>query len=158
MVRFPDKIHPKHGLRLRFDYQLRAYQYLDYFNITTWYPTFKFFPLDLTFADGSELAQFLSNRGIVRNEVDVSAAFSQLSNEVVVVDTKKIWDAEESIIKYLLNYRYYSVNEVAEMLSFSRPTVYKLVNDQAVKAIRIFGQLRINHMELMAFINKESQQ
>jgi excisionase family DNA binding protein len=155
MVTFPDEIHPKLGLRLRFAYKLRAFQYLDYFKITISYPTYEFVPLGLTFGDSKELSQFLFNRGILHHEVDIDEWHSKLSNEVLVVDTKKIWDAEESISKYLLTYKYYSINEVAEMLSFSRPTVYKLVNDQSLKAIRIYGQLRINHMDLMAFIKAE---
>jgi len=96
----------------------------------------------LTFGDSLELSQFLFKRGILHNEVDVDEWHSKLSNEVIVVDTKKIYDVEESALKYLLNYKYYSINDVAEMLSFSRPTVYKLVNDQTLKAIRIHGQPR----------------
>lgn len=76
---------------------------------------------------------------------------------MTVVDTNKIYEVEENISKYLLNYKYYSINEVAEILSFSRPTVYNLVNNQTIKAIRINGKLRINHLDLIAFINKESQ-
>ena len=158
MVTFPDEIHPKHGLRLRFEYKIRAFQYLDHFKITISYPIYKFIPLDLTFSTGGELNQFLYNRGIVSDEIDVSKYDSKLSNENTIVDTKKIYNVEESILKYLLNYKYYSINEVAEMLSFSRPTIYKLVNDQLLKAIRIYGQLRINHLDLMSFINKENQQ
>jgi excisionase family DNA binding protein len=157
MVTFPDEIHPKLGLRLRFAYKLRALQYLDYFKITISYPTYEFVPLGLTFGESDELSKFLFDRGILYHEVDVDEWHSKLSNEVLVVDTKKIWDAEESIAKYILNYKYYSINEVAEMLSFSRPTVYKLVNDQSLKAIRIYGQLRINHLVLMAFINQKNQ-
>lgn len=70
----------------------------------------------------------------------------------------KKWLDMESITKYLLNYKFYTINEIAEMLSFSRPTVYKLVNDQTLKAVRIHGQLRINHLDLIAFINKDSKQ
>jgi excisionase family DNA binding protein len=56
---------------------------------------------------------------------------------------------------YLLNYKYYSINEVAEMLLFSRPAIYKLVNGNTLKAVRINGQLRINHLNLMTYINPE---
>jgi excisionase family DNA binding protein len=143
---------------MRFKYSPRAIQYLRYFDIILYYPDYKFIPLDLTFNNADDLHQFLVNRGIVRYEVEVSITNSEFSDEISIVDTKKIYDIEESKLKYLLNYKYYSINEVAEMLSFSRPTVYKLVSDQALKAIRIYGQLRINHLDLMAFINKESQQ
>ncbi|MGA2406265.1 MAG: helix-turn-helix domain-containing protein [Bacteroidales bacterium] len=158
MVKFPDEIHPKHGLRLRFKYKLRAFQYLDYFKITISYPIYKFIPLDLTFGSVKELNQFLYNRGIVYDEIEVSEFTSGLSGEITIVDTRKIYEVEESVLKYLLNYKYYSINEVAEMLSFSRPSIYKLVNNQTLKAIRIHGQLRINHLDLIAFINKDSQQ
>jgi excisionase family DNA binding protein len=159
MVTFPDIIHPKHGLSLRFKYKLRAFQYLDYFNITISYPIYKFVPLELIFESYKELEQFLYNRGIVYDEIEVSDTFWKTWNEPnTVVETRKIYDVEESITKYLLNYKFYAINEVAEMLSFSRPTVYKLVNDQTLKAVRIHGQLRINHLDLIAFINKDSQQ
>lgn len=154
-VKFPDEIHPKHKLRLRFDYKIRAFQYLDYYGITISHPTYEFLPLNLTFETNKELTQFLYHRGIVYDEIDVSSTYSKLSNELTVIDTSKIYDVEESITKYLLNYKYYSINEVAEMLSFSRPTVYKLVNNHEVKAIRINGQLRVNHLDLMKFINDD---
>lgn len=153
MVTFPDEIHPKHGVRLRFDYDIRAYQYLDYFGITKKY---KFIPLDLTFDSHNDLKKFLNEKGIVYQEIQVAAVFSKLSKIITVVDTRKIYDVEESVSKYLLNYKYYSINEVAEMLSFSRPTIYKLVNDQTLKAVRINGQHRINHLDIISFINKEN--
>jgi excisionase family DNA binding protein len=153
MVTFPDEIHPKHGVRLRFDYDIRAYQYLDYFGITKKY---KFIPLDLTFDSYNDLKKFLNEKGIVYQEIQVEAVFSKLSKIITIVDTRKIYDVEESVSKYLLNYKYYSINEVAEMLSFSRPTIYKLVNDQTLKAVRINGQYRINHLDIISFINKEN--
>jgi len=58
----------------------------------------------------------------------------------------------------LLNFKYYSINEVAEMLSMSRPTIYKFVNDQTLKSTRINGQIRVNHLDLMNFINSENKQ
>ena len=155
MVTFPDRVHPKHGLTMRFLYAYRGIQYLEYFDIIKNYPTYNFFPLNLTFANADELHEFLIMRGIIHYEVEVSITNSQFSEPVCIVNTKKIYNAEESISKYLLNYKYYSINEVAEMLSFSRPTVYKLVNDQKLKAVRIYGQLRINHMDLIYFINKK---
>ncbi|MCX6254382.1 MAG: helix-turn-helix domain-containing protein [Bacteroidia bacterium] len=158
MVTFPDKVHPKHGLTIRFKYSPRAIQYLKYFDIILYYPDYKFIPLDLTFNNADDLLQFLVNRGIVRYEVEMDITNKEFSDEISIVDTKKIYDVEESVTKYLLNYKYYSVNEVAEILSFSRPSVYKFVNDHTLKAIRINGQLRINHLDLIAFINKNSQQ
>jgi excisionase family DNA binding protein len=158
MVTFPDKVHPKHGLTMRFKYSPRAIQYLKYFDIILYYPDYKFIPLDLTFNNADDLLQFLVNRGIVRYEVEVDITNKEFSDEISIVDTKKIYDVEESILKYLLNYKYYSINEVAEILSFSRPTIYKLVNDQTLKSSRIQGQIRINHLDLVAFINKDGQQ
>jgi excisionase family DNA binding protein len=156
MVTFPEEIHPKHGLRLRFEYAPRAFQYLDFFKIITFHPEYKFTPLNITFPDSKELYQFLYNRGIVFDEIYVEGTFSQLSEKITIVDTTKIYDVEDSITKYLLKYKFYSINEVAEMLSFSRPTVYTLVNENNLKAVRINGKIRINHMELMGYINKTS--
>lgn len=156
-VTFPESVHPKHGIEMRFLYSMRAIQYLDYFKITTTYPDYKFVPLDLTFDCSAELHEFLYRRGIFRDEVEVSLTNSEFSDVSTIVNTRKIYDVEESINTYLLNYKYYSINEVAEMLSFSRPTVYKLVNSETLKAIRIHGQLRIKHLDLMKFINAEGQ-
>jgi excisionase family DNA binding protein len=153
MVTFPDEIHPKNGLRLKFEYAPRAFQYLDFFKITVSHPAYKFIPLDLTFNTDKELYQFLYERGIVYDEITVSKSFSHLSEKITVVDSRRIYDVEESVTKYLLNYRYYSVNEVAELLSLSRPSIYKLINGKSLQAIRIQGQLRINHLDLIKFIN-----
>lgn len=156
MVTFSDEIHPKLGLRLRFEYSPRAFQYLDFFKITVSCPSFKFIPLDLTFETNNELIQFLYRKRIVYDEYNLSANYSDITKIVTVVDTKEIYEVEEGIQKYLLKYKYYSINEVAEMLSFSRPTIYKFVDDQKIKAIRINGQLRINHLDLIEFINIEN--
>lgn len=159
MVTFPDEIHPKFGVRLRFDYDIRAYQYLDYFCITETRPA-RFVPLNLTFDTYIELRQYLLNKGIVYKEIPINVNFSKyykLPETITIVDTRKIYDVEESVSKYLLNFKYYSINEVAEMLSFSRPTVYKFINDQTLKSVRINGQIRVNHQDLMSFINNENQ-
>ncbi len=155
-VNFPDKIHPKNKLRLRFEYKMGAFQYLDYFNITISYPIYKFIPLNLDFESEEELQQFLYRKGIVFDEINVSSSYSQLSNEFTIVDTSKIYDVEESVSKYLLNFKYYSINEVAEILSFSRPTIYKIIKDGNLKTYRINGQLRIKHSDLNDYINKEN--
>jgi excisionase family DNA binding protein len=155
MVTFPDSIHPKYGLTIRFKGRSRVFQYLDYFDITTYSSGWKFNPLDITFNTTEELNQFLYTSGIISYEIEVKESTYDLSSEFGIVNTKKIYEVEENIRKYLLNYKYYSINEVAEMLSFSRPTVYKLVNDKLLKAVRIYGQLRINHLDLMEFIGKE---
>ena len=157
MVTFEEKLHPKYGLRVRFPYKTRAFQYLEYFNIITLLHPIKFVPLDLTFADSDELNTFLYNRGIIYDEIEISYSDTSIKTEVTIVDTKQIYGVEESLGKYLLNYKYYSVNEVAEMLSFSRPTIYKLIDDQILKAARINGQVRINHLELMQYIKNKNQ-
>jgi len=156
-VKFPDEIHPKFGLRLRFGHFARANQYLDHFKIIERYPTYKFVPLDLTFQDITDLDQFLFNRGIVYHEYDVSDHYPYIEKEITIVDARKIYNAEESITKYLLNYKYHSINEVAEMLSFSRPTVYKAIKAGRLKAIRINGQMRLKHSDLTEYINRENQ-
>lgn len=157
MVTFPEEIHPKHGLRLRFNYKIRAFQFLDHFKIILMHPLYKFVPLDLTFVSYEALVQFLYSKGIVSDEIAVSEFTGQLSEVSTIVDTRKIYEVEESLSKYMLNYKYYSINEVAEMLSFSRTTVYKLVNDNTIKSVRVHGQVRVNHLDLMAFINKEEK-
>ena len=157
-VTFPDEIHPKKGLRLQLKLDYRAVQYLAYFHIIETYPNCKICPLNITFENRDELEKFLNMRGIVYDEVHVTDGFWKNWEKITIVDTLKIYEVEESVSKYLLNYKYYSVNEVAEILSFSRPSVYKFVNDHKLKAIRIHGQLRINHLDLIAFINKDRQQ
>ncbi|MBN1618545.1 helix-turn-helix domain-containing protein [Candidatus Dojkabacteria bacterium] len=155
-VTFPDRVHPKHGIEMRFLYSMRAIQFLEYFNIVTSHPDYKFIPLDLSFGSSEELHQFLYSKGIFRDEVEVSVTNSEFAEVATIVSTRKIYDVEESITKYLLSYKYYSINEVAEMLSFSRPTIYKLINEGRIKVIRINGQMRIKHSNLTEFINSEN--
>lgn len=155
MVTFSDEIHPKYGLKVRFEYSPRALQYLMFFKIVTVHPSYMFLPLNLTFESNDELYQFLTTKDIISDEVEINDYTSQVIKKITVVDTRKIYDVEESITKYLLNYKFYSINEVAEMISMSRPTIYKLVSQQTLKAIRIYGQLRINHLDLMKFLNPE---
>ncbi len=155
---FPEELHPKHHVSVRFDYDIRAEQYLEYFKIIISYPTYEFVPLHLKFETSQELRQYLINRGIIyyqRDHFDMHKSVHQ--RVMTIVDTQRIYDIEDNIAKYLLNYKYYSINEVAEMLSFSRPTIYKLVNEKSLKSVRINGQLRINHLDLMTFINEEKQ-
>lgn len=151
------KINPKNKLILRFDSKRSAFEYLIRVNVTTSYPIIKFVPLNLTFQNKNDLLEFLFTHGIVREEIDVSNWYRKLSNEVTIIDTAKIYEVEESVSKYLLNYKYYSINEVADMLSFSRPTIYKFINDGNLNSIRINGQMRIKHSDLTKFINKENQ-
>ena len=161
MARHPkeylEKINPKNKLTLRFNSQRTAFQYLIEFNIISYNP-FKFIFLDLSFRNKIELYDFLYARGIARNEIDVTNMYQKLSNEFTIIDTTKIYEVDENISKYLLNYKYYSINEVAEMLSFSRPTIYKFINDGSLHSIRINGQMRIKHSDLTKFINKENRQ
>lgn len=157
-VTFPDELHPKYGLKLRFDYSPRATQYLEFFNITASRPSFRFVPLNLTFQSSAELMQFMVNKGIIYEEVDVVYKFSlKVGERITVVDTSKILDIEKRISNYLLNYKYYSINEIAEMLSFSRPTIYKIINEGKLKTIRINGQMRIKQQDLSDYINNENQ-
>lgn len=156
MVTFPEEIHPKRGLKVRFDYEPRATQYLQYFGIITGHPEYIFQPLNVKFQSSGDLNTFLRRRGVIYDEVEVSSTFNQIKTEFTVVDTTRIHDVEESITKYLEDYKYYSINEVADMLSFSRPTIYKLINNGSLIATRIHGQLRIRHADLMNFISKNS--
>ena len=172
MASFPEEINPQKGFRVRFVNELNAMEYLDYFKIINRLKR-KFIPLDLTFPTYNDLKQFLFDKGILCNEIR-SFHYSNVYNSnrkelipeganklnidtFIVVDTKKIYDVEESITKYLLNFKYYTVNQVADMLSMSRPTVYKVVNDKTLKSVRINGQIRINHLDLSNFINNENQ-
>jgi excisionase family DNA binding protein len=153
-VTFPESIHPKNGYLLRFDYEIRAFQYLDYFKITSFYPEIKFFPLDISFETREELRDFLSYRGIVRQELEWNSLKEKSSEIITIIDSMKIYEVKESVSKFLLLYKFYSINEVAEMLSFSRPSIYKLIKNNQLDAIRLNGQLRISHSNLMGFINK----
>lgn len=157
MVTFPDELHPKFGLKVRFEYSPRAFQYLQFFKLVTVHPTYSFLPLNLTFDSYDELNKFLVNRGILYDEAEINDYTSQVTKKVTVADTSKIYDVEESISKYLINYKYYSINEVAEMLSFSRPTIYKIINEGKIKTIRINGQMRIKHIDLYEYIKNENQ-
>lgn len=156
-VTFPDSIHPQHGLKVRFGYKPRATQYLDFFKITSGYPDYIFNPLNLVFQSSDELYQYLVNKGIIYDEVEVSDVGSRVEKEFTVVDTSKINDVEESRTKYLNEFKYYSINEVAEMLSFSRPTVYKAIKEGRLRAIRINGQMRIKHSDLTDYIKAEDK-
>ena len=166
-VTFPDNMSPKMGLRIRFDYEPIAFNYLNFFKIISTHPTYQFHPLNLTFQTNDELHQFLIGRGIIYQENDIYDLFYfplkdknghvKKSMEYFVVDTRKIYDVEESVSKYLHTYKYYSINEVAKMLSFSRPTIYKFINDGNLNSVRINGQMRIKHSDLTSFINEENQ-
>lgn len=162
MASFPEEINPIHGYILRFGYEPTALEYLQYFKVIDIVKR-KFIPLDLTFNTFNELKQFLYDKAILGIEVkntsyrNSDTARYKIENTVIVVDTKKIHDVEESISKYLLNFKYYTVNQVADMLSMSRPTVYRVVNDKTLKSVRINGQIRINHLDLANFINRENQ-
>ena len=157
MVRLEDSQHPKHGFRVRFKYKLRAMQYLDYFGITETYPAYKFFPLNLEFDTYDELQQFLRSKGVSYDEIDIEYSGTRTESEATIVDTSKIYDIEENISKYLQEFKYYSVNEVSDMLSLSRPTIYKSIRDGDLNSIRINGQVRIKHNELQKYIEDESK-
>lgn len=159
-VIFPKEIKPRFGLKVKFDFSSRGTQYLDFFKITVSNykdNTHTFTPLNLSFSSYMDLYDFLTSKGIIYDEVEINTITSNIEKTITVVDCSRIFDIEDSVSKYLLNYKYYSINEVAEMLSFSRPTVYKLVKGNALKAVRICGQLRINHLDLMEFTNQENQ-
>ncbi len=158
MVKFPDNIHPKFKQRIRFLYSFRATQYLQFFNIIETYPESKFLPLNLKFETNADLQEFLYNKGILQDEYEVAATFVQVSEPITVVDASKIYDVEESINKYLENYKYYTINEVSEMLSFSRPTIYKIIKEGKIKTVRIYGQMRIKHSDLKNYINEKNTQ
>ena len=114
----------------------------------------KFFPLDISFETREELRDFLSYRGIVRQELEWNSLKEKSSEIITIIDSMKIYEVKESVSKFLLLYKFYSINEVAEMLSFSRPSIYKLIKNNQLDAIRLNGQLRISHSNLMGFINK----
>lgn len=155
-VTFPDEVHPKKGLKMRFTVSFRPLQYLEYFHIIETYPNYKFFPLNLTFTSHDDLLEFLNKRGIVYEEIQHTDGYWKEWKKITIVDTMKIYEVEESITKYLLNFKYYSINEVAEILSFSRPTVYKAINEDRLQAIRINGQMRIKHSDLTKFIEESN--
>jgi excisionase family DNA binding protein len=159
-IQFPDEINPKaiaeeRNLKLRFEYSYRAIQYLDYFGVIS-IIEHTYTPLNLKFRDNKELTAFLYNIGIVYDEITVSASFSHLSESVSVVDTRKILMKDEDLSQIILLHKFYSVNEIAEMLSFSRPTVYKIINEGKLKATRINNQLRIKHSDYVNYVTADA--
>jgi excisionase family DNA binding protein len=161
-IKFPDEINPKNidesrSLKLRFEYSYRAIQYLDYFGIIS-IIEHTYIPLNMKFDDNKTLYGFLYDVGIVYDEITVSEAFSYLSDTVSIVDTGKIQMKDEDLSSAVLQHKFYSVNEIAEMLSFSRPTVYKLINEGKVKATRLNNQLRIKHSDYINYITTDPLQ
>ena len=153
-VKFPEEIHPKYKKRIKFDYDIRAIQYLDFFGIVSMaHKNYKYFPLDLKFDSYEALTKYLYDTGIVSDEIFVHSTFNQIKETYTIVDTRLIYESDEDIKKNKLQFKYYTVNQVADMLSFSRPTIYKLINDGKLKAVRINNQLRIKHLELVSFVS-----
>lgn len=160
-VIFADELNPKNlvearNFRLKFDYSIRAYQYLDHFNITS--PIeHKYLPLGLEFEDYDALKQFLYDKGIVYDEITVerSGYQEQITKKVTVINLSKIFGQEVELPLLILQHKYYSVNEIAEMLSFSRPTIYKIINEGKLKATRINKQLRIKHSDYIDYVAAE---
>ena len=155
-LKFPDEINPKNiapskNLKLRFEYAPRAFQYLDYFGVIS-VLDYTYAPLNLKLDDSDSLYRFLYDVGIVYDEINVESTFSYLSDKVTVVDTRKIQLQDEDLTTKILQYKFYSVNEIADMLSFSRPTVYKIINDGEIKATRINKQLRIKHADYVDYV------
>lgn len=159
-VHFPDEINPKNiapsrNLKLRFEYAPRAFQYLDYFGVIS-FLDFTYAPLNLKLDNSDSLYQFLYDVGIVYDEINVESTFSRLSEKVTVVDTRKILLQDEDMTTKILQHKFYSVNEIAEMLSFSRPTVYKIINKGRLKASRINNQLRVKHSDYIEYVTTET--
>lgn len=155
-IHFPDEINPKHiaeprNLKLRFEYSYRARQYLDYFGIIS-YREHTYTPLRLDFEDSNSLNQFLYETGILYDEITVSASFSHLSETITVVDLAKIYPTDVNMSIAMLQHKFYSVNEIAELLSFSRPTVYKIIREGKLKASRINKQLRVKHADYIDYV------
>lgn len=156
-VTFPDDIHPRNKLILKFKYSYRALQYLEYFKIIENYPTNKFLPFDMTFENSNDLNEFLIKYGIIYYCHEVSDFYPYIGEMQSIVDTNKIWQADINVSYYIHNFKFFSINEVAELLSFSRPTIYKIIKDGKLKTYRINGQMRIKYSDLTDYINIENQ-
>jgi excisionase family DNA binding protein len=156
-VTFTDEIHPKKKMRIKFQYDFRATQYLEYFNIID-RKTHKFLPLDLTFQSYDELVQYLYDKGIVYTEFVIAQVYPEKDRTFTVVNARKIYELDEDISNYLFNYKYYSINEVAKMLSFSRTTIYKIIRSGKLQSNRVNGQERIKHSDLVNYINSSTEE
>jgi excisionase family DNA binding protein len=52
---------------------------------------------------------------------------------------------------------YYTIEEVAELLRVSTPTVRKLIKEKRLKAVRVGVQLRIKKEDLDRFLEQQSE-
>ena len=65
---------------------------------------------------------------------------------------------KEDFLNYQLNnYRLLTINQACEFLNISRPTLYKLLKEGAIKDMDILGKKRIQVIELMKFISNNSK-
>lgn len=157
-VSFPEDLHPKQipNTRLKYDFISRPMQYLEYFGVINSIER-RFVPLDIVFNSYDQLKKFLHDRGIIYTEInDEVKDHVMVYKEMFVVDTSKIYDSEIDLNNKILQYKFYSVNEISDMLSFSRPTIYKILNSGELRATRINGQLRIKHSDFVDYVNKGS--
>ncbi len=154
-ISFSEDLHPKKipNTKLKFGYYYRDIQYLQYFGVINLKENI-FTPSNLKFDSYEKLKQFLYERGIIGNEANVNAFTNEIDGWVLpFVDTGKIYNEDLDLNNRILQYKLYSINEIAHMLSLSRPTVYKLIDSGELKAKRVNGQLRIMHKDYIDYIN-----
>lgn len=157
-VKFSNEMNPQNLLSeqisiIKFDFWSRSIQYLDFFGIISSLEH-RYNPLNLTFDTYDDLKQFLFDKRIAYFETDSPkyADSEGLPEKYPVVDLSRIYGKEIDLETHILQYKFYSVNEIAELLSFSRPTVYKLIKEGELKASRINKHLRIKHSDYVEYV------
>lgn len=64
----------------------------------------------------------------------------------------KLLTQEVELLKDNQGLQLYSVNQVADLLSCSRPKVYELINEGKLKAVQLFSNKRIPFIEIQAYL------
>ena len=160
-VTFPDNLHPSKKLKIKFDLAPRALQYLRFFGflrtensslVGGGHQAIHDF-MGISFKNYDELNQYLRKNKIIYDEVEVNH-HSEIIKEFTVVDCMRISELFEDQATDIMMQKLYSINELCELLSFSRPVVYKLIRDDKLKSIRINDKIRVRHTDYINFINQ----
>ncbi len=164
-VKFPQKINPTRKLKIRFDYAPRALQYLIFFGLIK--NKFAYSTNDIEkdehsfmgvkFDDYNDCKKFLEDNRIIYDEVDVSSyGGDEVVKEYTVVDCKRLYELMEDQPTDIIKHKLYSVNELCNLLSFSRPVIYKLINSGELKSIHVNNKIRVKHQDYLNYINNSN--
>ncbi|MFW6046510.1 MAG: helix-turn-helix domain-containing protein [Candidatus Woesearchaeota archaeon] len=162
-VYFSQEIHPSKKIKIKFDFAPRALQYLRFFgllksdNSTIPNRTGQFILdfMGIEFPNYDKLNEYLRENKIIYNELEVNS-YSDIIKEYTIVDCMRISELFEDQPTDIMKYKLYSINELCQLLSFSRPVVYKLIKDNKLKSIRVNDRIRVKHKDYINFINSEN--